>query len=284
MRPPRLARAAFRRLSPRTRNALLHRAGLFAPWEDGFDFSPPSLGPDEVAGPPDFVGIGVQKAGTSWWYELIAEHPGVFARDDLHKERHYLVHRATAPFGIAEVENYHGWFPRRPGTATGEWTPDYLCAPWVPGMLARAAPDARLLVMVRDPVERFRSGLSFRLSMGAPDTDATVADAVRQGFYSRWLRGYLACFPIDRILLLQYERCVADPAGELSATYGFLGLDAHRPADLRRSVNASGTKRPIDPEARHRLRELYRPDVEDLVTLFPNIDLGLWPNFADRAA
>lgn len=108
--------------------------------------------------------------------------------------------------------------------------------------------------------------------------------AVRQGFYSRWLRGYLACFPIDRILLLQYERCVADPAGELSATYGFLGLDAHRPADLRRSVNASGTKRPIEPEARHRLRELYRPDVEDLVTLFPNIDLGLWPNFADRAA
>ena len=282
MRPPGVARAAFHRLSPRTRSAVLHRIGYFAPWEDGFDFTPPALGPGETAGPPDFVGIGVQKGGTSWWYELIAEHPDVWVRDDLHKERHYLSHFGTEPFGAEEIARYRGWFPRRPGTITGEWTPDYLSYPWVADLLARAAPDVRLLVMLRDPVERFVSGLSFRLAQGAPDTTATVADAVRQGFYACCLRRFLDHFPAERLQVLQYERCASDPAGQLASTYRFLGLDDHRPADLQRPVNVSGDKLPLDAGARRRLVDLYAPDVDDLVSLFPGLDIALWPNFAGR--
>ncbi len=279
MRPPRAARAAFRSLSPRTRTALLHRVGYFAPWEGGFDFAPPALGPGETAGPPDFVGIGVQKGGTSWWYELIADHPGVTARPDLHKERHYLSHFGTEPFGPAQVARYHGWFPRQPGTITGEWTPDYLAYPWVAALLARAAPDARLLVILRDPVERFRSGLTFRLSQGALATESTVADAVRQGFYARSLHRYLRYFDPERMLVLQYERCSADPAGQLAATYRFLGLDhSHRPDSLRTSVNASGTKRPLDPEAGLRLAQLYADDMDEVFALFPHLDRSLWPS------
>ena len=281
MRPPRAARAAFRRLSPRTRTALLHRAGYYAPWEGGFDFTPPPLGPGETVGPPDFVGIGVQKGGTSWWYELIADHPGVTARPDLHKERHYLSHFGTEPFGPAEAARYHGWFPRRPGTITGEWTPDYLGYPWVAELLARSAPDARLLVILRDPVERFRSGLSFRLSQGALATESTVADAVRQGFYARSLRRFLRYFSPGRILVLQYERCVADPAGQLAATYRFLGLDEdHRPDSLRTAVNVSAHKQTLDPEGVRRLAGLYTDDVDDLCSLVPDLDRSLWPSVA----
>ena len=279
MRPPRVARAAFRRLSPRTRTALLHRAGTYAPWEDGFDYTPPALGPGETVGPPDFVGIGVQKAGTSWWYELIADHPGVTARPDLHKERHYLSHFGTEPFGSAEIERYHGWFPRRPGTITGEWTPDYLAYPWVAPLLARAAPDARLLVILRDPVERFRSGLSFRLSQGALADESTVADAVRQGFYAQSLRRFLVHVDRRQMLVLQYEACSRDPAGQLAATYRFLGLDeSHRPRSLRTEVNATATKRALDPEAGRRLAGLYADDLDDLYSLFPHLDRSLWPS------
>jgi hypothetical protein len=284
MRPPLVARAAFRRLSPRTRSALLRRAGRFAPWEGGFDLTPPAPEPGEVAGPPDFVGIGVQKAGTSWWYELIAEHPGVSARTGLHKERHYLSHFGARTFGPPQVGQYHGWFPRRPGTITGEWTPDYLAYPWVPALLAEAAPEARLLVMVRDPVERFRSGLSFRLSQGALPTEATEALAVQQGFTATSLRRYLDVFPKEQILVLQYERCAIDPTGPLAGTYRFLGLDdGFRPTGLHRSVNASGQKLHLEPDARRRLVDLYAPDVEDLVGLFPDIDLSLWANFSSGA-
>lgn len=258
---------------------MLRRFGTFAPWEDGFDFSPPTLAPGERAGPPDFVGVGVQKAGTSWWYELIVDHPGVFARAGIHKERHYLSHFGTAAFDRPEVERYHGWFPRPEGAKTGEWTPDYLGFPWVAPLLARAAPEARLLVLLRDPVERFRSGLHFRLSQGAPDDECTVADAVRQGFYARSLRRYLDYFPRDQVLVLQYERCASDPAGQLKATYRFLGLEEYEPEHLRRPVNASGRKRQLDDDTTRRLVDVYAADVQDLTALVPSIDLSQWTHF-----
>jgi hypothetical protein len=280
MRLPVVARRAFLRLPPTVRSALLHARGDYAPWEDGFDFTPPDPGHGEVTGAPDFVGVGMQKAGTSWWYELIVDHPGVFHRPDIPKERHYLSRFCVEPFGAEEVRRYHGWFPRPVGTMTGEWTPDYLAYPWVAPILVEAAPEAKLLVLVRDPVERFRSGLSFRRQMGAPATSATVADAVRQGFTARWLRHLYEYVPPSRVLVQQYEQCRADPAGQLAITYAFLGLDPFRPSDLRREVNvSSGTKIAIDPSAARRLVDLYRADVDDLAAQVPTLDLALWPNF-----
>jgi hypothetical protein len=279
MRPPAVARAAFHKLSPTMRSEVLHRFGYFAPWEDGFDLHPPKLGPGERSGAPDFVGVGVQKAGTSWWYELIIDHPDVFARTGIHKERHYFSHFGVRPFGQREMEQYHGWFPRPPGTKTGEWTPDYLGFPWVAPLLAQAAPEARLLVLLRDPVERFRSGLHFRLSHGAPDDESVVADAVRQGFYARSLRRYLDYFPLEQMLVLQYERCASDPAGQLNATYRFLGLAEHRPQHIDRPINPSGGKQQLDQEAVLRLVDLYAADVQELSAMIPSLDLSCWPHF-----
>jgi hypothetical protein len=263
---------------------LLHARGDYAPWEDGFDFTPPSLGPGEQVGPRDFVGVGAQKGGTSWWYELIIQHPGVYQRAGIPKERHYLTRFCVEPFGPAEVAAYRGWFPRVEGTITGEWTPDYFAYPWVAPLLAMAAPDAKILVLLRDPVERFRSGLTFRLRMGAPHTSATVVDAVRQGFYARHLTRLLEFFPSDQVLVLQYERCRADPGGELARTYGFLGLDPYEPGEIRREVNVSGAgKVEIDPLAADRLADLYRADALLLAGLVPSLDLPLWP-WVERGA
>ena len=279
MRVPPMARRVLRGLPPPARSVLLHARGDFAPWEDGFDFTPPALVPGEVVGPPDFVGVGVQKGGTSWWFELILEHPGVYERAGVPKERHYLSRFATAPFGADEVATYRGWFPRVEGTITGEWTPDYFSYPWVAPLLAEAAPDARVLVLVRDPVDRFRSGLTFRLRMGAPHTSATVADAVRQGFYARHLRRIHEFFPPERVLVLQYEQCRADPAAQLARTYAFLGLEPHLPHEIRREVNVSGGEKVhVDPGAADRLADVYRTDAHELADLVPSLDLALWPS------
>ena len=70
-----VARRGFLALPPNVRLAALHRLGRYAPWEARFDFTPPAPGPGEEVGAPDFVGIGVQKAGTTWWYALDAEPP-----------------------------------------------------------------------------------------------------------------------------------------------------------------------------------------------------------------
>jgi hypothetical protein len=280
-----VASSAARRLPPRVRIALLHRLGRFAPWEEGFDFTPPTLAPGEQVGPPDFVGIGVQKAGTTWWYELLMAHPGVSGRPEIHKERHYLSRFATTAFGSDEVNTYHGWFPRQTGTLAGEWTPDYIYFPWVAPLLAMAAPEARLLLMLRDPVERFRSGLAHQLRHGASPTGATVAEAVTRGFYDAALGRWCGHFDADRVFVLQYERCAEDPAGELARSYRFLGLDdTFRPPHLDRPVGPTtdgGVH--LDDDARRRLVTTYAPDVKALMARLPGLDLSLWPNFASLA-
>ena len=75
----RVAAAAFVKLPAPARRSILHAFGKYAPWEAGFDPKPPTAGPDEVTGPPDFVGIGAQKAGTTWWYEAVCAHPDAHA-------------------------------------------------------------------------------------------------------------------------------------------------------------------------------------------------------------
>jgi hypothetical protein len=275
-----LARSSFLRLPGSVQRAVLHAGGRYAPWEDGFDFTPPSPGAGEVTGPPDFVGIGAQKAGTTWWFGLVASHPGVSHRDDVHKERHFFNRFAARSFSLADSEQYHAWFPRPAGTVTGEWTPDYLHLGWVPPLLAEAAPQTRLLVLLRDPVERFRSGLEHHRGHRGALTGEVYADAVTRGFYGRALGEWTRHFPQEQILVLQYERCVRDPLGELQRTYRFLDLPPFTPDEVTQRVNPRRAQLALPDDARQRLRELYAPDVLHLAASTPDVDPGLWPNFS----
>ena len=275
------AAASFANLPPSIRLPLLHRLGRYAPWEVGFDFRPPAAGPGETIGPPDFVGIGVQKAGTTWWNDLINTHPAVYSRPDLHKERHFFDRFGAAPFRPSDADDYHGWFPRPTGSITGEWTPDYFSSPWVPPLLQRSAPDARLLLLLRDPVDRYLSGVAHhRRTEGAVGPFVT-ADAIQRGFYHRALGDWTGHVPPSRLLVLQFERCVVDTAGQLRATFEFLGLPDHPPPP-----SVVGTETPVptrsgpDDDLRRRLVSIYESDVLALAARHPGIDLALWPNFA----
>ena len=270
---------AFARLPPAARRSILHALGKYAPWEDAFDPTPPQAARDEVAGPPDFVGIGAQKAGTTWWFDAICAHPDVYVRSDIHKERHFFGRYAILPFGPAECSLYHDWFPRPFGTLTGEWTPDYIHCPWVPALLARAAPRTRLLALLRDPVERFRSGLAHHRRDSGRLAVETYQDAVARGFYHDALNQWSAHFPKEQILVLQYEQCLADPAGQLARTYSFLGLEPFVYEGIEERVNATVHTILLEEDVRRRLVELYESDVHALSKRFPDLDLRLWPNF-----
>jgi Sulfotransferase domain len=273
-----------RAVPPSVRQALRHRLGNYYVWEPGYDHSAtPPLEPGQHAGPPDFVGIGVQKAGTTWWYDLIVNHPQVYVSSLSRKERHFFLRFAIEAFGQSDVADYHRWFPRYPGTITGEWTPDYFDYAWVPPLLAEAAPEARLLLTLRDPVQRFRSGVTHHLRNGTEDLRA-VFEAVRRSYYSASLRRWLDCFPREQILVLQYEHCVADPASELARTWEFLGLDPdYQPPELRRPVNRTHEGKVGLPEdVERRLREILVPDVIELAKLLPELDLSVWPSVREN--
>jgi hypothetical protein len=250
--------------------------------------APPALPTGWHAGPPDFVGVGVQRGGTTRWFDLIVSHPEVTQPTDA-KELHYFDRYYTGGCTSADLRQYQEYFPRNGNSKVGEWTPMYMSAPWVPELLAAAAPDTRLLVLLRDPIERYVSGLehSARIARerGAPLSQHAPLEAFERGFYSAQLTRLTQSFDRSQILILQYERCVTEPHNELRRTFEFLGLRAlDFAADVHARPNATNsTKATLDDRIRRCLIRSYTSDVVSLTSSFPEVDLTLWPNFAELA-
>jgi hypothetical protein len=246
--------------------------------------APPLISRRWPAAPPDWVGVGVQRAGTSWWHSMIEAHRDVHALGWTSKELHFFDRFDRDRFDSADVAAYHAHFLRPPGKLCGEWTPRYMFDPWTPGLLHQAAPTAKLLVLLRDPVTRFESGLCHDMAKGET-LDQAWPVAFERGLYHRQLARLLEHFEQDQILVLQLERCAQQPAELLQQTFEFLGLSKERAP--RRVVRPAVNRRrgpPVDlsDAQRLKLREDYTEDVRLLVADFPQLDVDLWPNFRNR--
>ncbi len=263
---------------------------LARPWTRG---ELPPAGDRRIA-PPDFVGVGTQKSGTSWWTGLIEAHPGVAQNLFKRKEMHYLTHFFERPMTAGDIETYHAAFARPAGQLCGEWTPNYLASPYTIRRLEQVAPNAKVLVMFREPVSRFESGFNheFKQRFGgtmAPGVRMKVIkgyalrkESIWNGMYAAQCDTLVRIVPRPRLLVLQYERCKAQPREMIAATYRFLGLDdsfvpegIDTPVNVQRQVTDA-----LKEETRELLREIYRDDVARLKVMFPReIDLDLWRGF-----
>jgi hypothetical protein len=232
--------------------------------------------------------VGVQRAGTTWWYRLLCDHPRI-QRAAGGKEMHFFDSYFEGEFGDADVDAYHRLFPRPKGSLTGEWTPEYLQDFWTPGLLRRAAPDAKILVLLRDPLLRLQSGLRHEFAIvdravrrgrrryfGAMDTNASLA----RSLYSRQLATLLEEFDRDQVLVLQFERCVENPAAELRRTYEFLGADPadHVPAALHERAGGAHRRLELTDTISEAAGRVIRREATELKALVPELDLSLWPS------
>jgi hypothetical protein len=245
-----------------------------------------------LVGPPDFVGVGVQRAGTTWWYDLVCDHPSVHG--GAVKECRFFGRYFAAGFSASDLRSYHRQFPRPPGSLTGEWSPRYMHDFWTPPLLQRAAPDAKILVLLRDPLERYLSGLRHEFT---PSTRAVwrwrgyiqamaVNDALDRSLYGPQLKRLFDCFDRAQVLVLQYERCRAAPAAELRRTYEFLGVNPadHVPSFIEERAGRSYSAMEVPDAAVEAARRVILDDLVDVRALVPEIDLALWPSSRDRAA
>src|SRR5205823_12170677 len=217
---------------------------------------------------------GAQRAGTTWWYRLIKTHPQVEAAS---KELHYF--DAFWLSGEAHPHPYSDYFPRPPGKVAGEWTPRYMADHWTPPLLATAAPRARLLVSLRDPVDRYVSGLGLRATAtskprranaasdgsGGPFANRPVTVSLYRSLYGAQMRHLRRHFPAAQIMVLQFERCVLDPRTELRRTYEFLGLDPNwHPRGIKRVVNATRARVDVPEDDRRAVAAFLEDDVRQL--------------------
>jgi hypothetical protein len=157
-------------------------------------------------------------------------------------------------------------------------------------MLAHVAPQAKLIVLLRDPVERYVSGLGLLQRSGALKgqvgagelgvREHRIVEAMDRGLYAAQLAWWLRHFSREQLLILQYERCVADTQGQLARTFAFLGLPDQRAsvAEVARTRKKASEHAPLAPELRRLLVEYYASDVAGLQALMPDLDLSLWRN------
>ena len=240
---------------------------------------------------PDFVGFGCGKAGTSWWYSLIRNHPQVVQNRARYKELTYFQHFHYAGLSEEEISTYRMAFAAPDGSICGEWSPGYINNPFCAEYLHKAAPDTKILILVRNPIDRGFSGINQRLQTYGKYYDLNpqqkyvyeIIDMQRLTWDSctKGMKQVLKYFDRSQILVLQYEKCKAEPEQEIARTYRFLGVDdQYKPGKIKRPVNPRNNSiRSLETHERRRLAEYFADDVYEMVKIFPEIDLSLWSDF-----
>lgn len=253
--------------------------------------------PGMITAAPDYVGVGTQKSGTSWWASLLEQHPQISNNLYHRKEMHYLSHFLEQPMTEEDIATYHAVFTRPSGQLCGEWTPNYLANPYTIIRLNQAAPDARILVMVRNPIYRYESGFNheYKVRFGAMIAPKIRNNVIRKyalrtesiwyGMYGTQMDILKKHVDSNRILLLQYEACKAEPQKYIRETYRFLGVNEdYMPEGIDKKVNVKRRKfTPISEETKQLLKDIYTEDVKNLTEKFPeSINPDLWPEFANN--
>src|SRR5215210_2968864 len=203
---------------------------------------------------PNFLIIGAGKSGTTSLYHYLKQHPEVYMspvkepkffalegkkldfrgpNDDAHMNRK----------SVTDLDAYRALFRGvADEKAVGEASPLYLYSPEAPARIRRYIPEARLIAILRNPVDRAYSSFVQRVQKGdEPLKD--FAQALREeenrvrdnwaprwqvkqiGFYHAHLRRYYDTFEPDQIKVFLYEDLQGDPLGLAQSAYSFLGVD-----------------------------------------------------------
>lgn len=214
---------------------------------------------------PDFLVIGAAKSGTTSLCDLLARHPAIFMTDP--KEPGFFSFDRNYAKGM-------DWYARffenaAPGQMKGEGSANYTMLPGFPqtaGRIGRHLPQARLVYIVRHPVDRMVSTwkmLVRRRPGTAGFADSVRDESLRQYFVDRsryWyqVQAYRQHFADDRILVLFFEDFIESPVKILRRVFEFL------------EVNPDFV--PDSPGRRRNASRSYR---QDRPWLAPLRDLGL---------
>ena len=228
----------------------------------------------------DFIGIGAQKAGTSWVYTCWYEHPEVCAPV---KELHFF----SRPRYRQGMEWYERHFVScRPEQKRGEFSTSYLASLEAPARIKECYPDVRLIAILRNPVDRAYSQYRNAIKAGEIEPSesfshyvATEQSCLAQGRYYAQISRYLSAFPREQVLILIYEDSYHDPATFMSRIYQHLGVDATFTAPaLTTKVNPARVYRhPGFAQGMHRAAEgLRRLGLDRLVYGLKQTGLTEW--------
>jgi hypothetical protein len=240
---------------------------------------------------PDFLIIGVMKGGTTSLFKYLVEHPQVAA--PFRKEIKFF--DSNYSFGL---DWYRAHFPlkssMKPGFLTGEASPYYIFHPTAPERIYAALPSAKLIVLLRNPVQRAFSHYQHMVRVGveplsfedaldqeesrlageaakiSADPRYSTANHVRysylaRGHYFEQLQKWYSLYPADHILVLKSEDLSQTPSVVFRQTLQFLSLAPWEPKQY--DAHNKGSYQGMTPAAQARLTDYFRPHNQKLYEL-----------------
>ncbi len=230
-----------------------------------------------------FLGIGAQKAGTTWLYSQLEQHPQLVF--PLGKEAHFWDRPHEAPV----IAGYLGQFANTTAIA-GEITPSYAALPAsVVQEIHACNPHLRLIYLIRNPIDRAWSAALMALQRAQMTideaSDAWFSDhfhsaaSFRRGDYQTCLETWRAVFPEEQLLVLRFEQIATEPEALLNRCFQHLGVAPVTPERLRqqgcRNKVFTGPGDPLRPSLKPVLRNLYADKVTKLAR-YLDADLSEW--------
>jgi hypothetical protein len=247
---------------------------------------------------PTFLMIGAARSGTTTWYSCLQQHPEIFLPASKRPEPHFFLKEAEYCRGL-EYYSQRYFAAGQQMRVRGEASTSYICHDWVAQRIKQHLPDVKLLVMLRNPVDRafsnywhtVKSGLekeSFDDALRLEEQRAReAADPflrtirpfayVERGYYCQQLRHYLRFFPPEQLQVFLLDDWLSDPLAVLRKTFAFLGVEgSFVPANLNAVENQSTPPDlTMSAAARAYLDESYRAEIVELAALLKR-DLSLW--------
>jgi hypothetical protein len=237
---------------------------------------------------PNAIIVGAQKSGTSSLFSYLTQHPEI--RGSFRKEVHFFDGGLVS--GIDNFKKGKHWyrahFPLENATSEAriiEATPSYLFVPCVPARIFQQLPEVKLIVVLRDPVERaishffheVRAGREKRPIMSAlVEEDDLLAPIWRsgeyksreflsfsykaRGRYAEQLSRYFDLFSRNQILVLSSKALFGATDETLSLAFNFLGAaDSIKCVKDHRPKNVGKNKSPVESSVREYLVDYYAP-------------------------
>lgn len=192
---------------------------------------------------PNFIMIGVAKAGTTSFFRYLDQHPQIYVTPI--KATNYFGYEdardwkwsdeGEAPllqnFPVRSLDAYEAAFAGATHeTAIGEVSPQYFRCPNAAERIKQYAPNVKLVVSLRNPAERAFSGFMMRTRRGEPvkgfREELTLESShVKEGFYFQRMKRYLDRFPRAQLKVYVFEEFKRNAASTVVDLYDFLGVD-----------------------------------------------------------
>jgi hypothetical protein len=204
---------------------------------------------------PNFLIIGAQKAGTTFIQKCAREHPDVFSPA---KEVRFF---EDPDYLQTDFKQFEALFDKvSHEKAIGIKRPDYLARPECPERIYRHLPQAKLILVLRNPVERALSAYFHQMTRGfLPIKSAEEglmkivkgdykeaypksAEIIEYGFYHHYLARYLNYFDREQLCIILFEAMKKDPFETMKRIYNFIGVNDHYippSLSLKRKHNSS---------------------------------------------